>query len=233
MTMFSVRSKWAAAALATALLAAGSAHATTIYSETFEDGVADGFSSFTTVETAPSAQKFLGFMTLDATGDLTLNLAGYTNVQLQFDLYAIRSLDGAGNSSEPDNFIVRQDASTLFNFTFGNVFNQGYPNGGNNPPQTGSIATNSLGYGDYFGTDSTYRITLNLAGGGPTTLHFVGSTDQPWNDEAFGLDNVLVSGTSITAGPGVPEPATWAMMILGFGGVGGLVRRRRAGAFAA
>jgi PEP-CTERM motif-containing protein len=28
-------------------------------------------------------------------------------------------------------------------------------------------------------------------------------------------------------GGGVPEPATWAMMILGFGGVGGLMRRRR------
>jgi hypothetical protein len=29
--------------------------------------------------------------------------------------------------------------------------------------------------------------------------------------------------------PGVPEPATWAMMILGFGAVGGVLRRRRAG----
>lgn len=28
---------------------------------------------------------------------------------------------------------------------------------------------------------------------------------------------------------GVPEPATWSMMILGFGGVGALVRRRRPG----
>jgi hypothetical protein len=25
----------------------------------------------------------------------------------------------------------------------------------------------------------------------------------------------------------VPEPATWAMMILGFGGVGAVMRRRR------
>lgn len=30
----------------------------------------------------------------------------------------------------------------------------------------------------------------------------------------------------------IPEPATWAMMIVGFGGVGGLMRRRRAGLLA-
>jgi hypothetical protein len=28
------------------------------------------------------------------------------------------------------------------------------------------------------------------------------------------------------ANPGIPEPATWAMMIFGFGAVGGAVRRR-------
>jgi hypothetical protein len=29
-------------------------------------------------------------------------------------------------------------------------------------------------------------------------------------------------------GGAVPEPASWALMLLGFGSVGGLVRRRRA-----
>jgi len=37
---------------------------------------------------------------------------------------------------------------------------------------------------------------------------------------------VLATGP-VGATPGVPEPATWGMMILGFGGVGALMRRRR------
>jgi len=33
-------------------------------------------------------------------------------------------------------------------------------------------------------------------------------------------------------GPGVPEPASWALMITGFGAAGAMLRRQRAGAFA-
>jgi hypothetical protein len=36
-----------------------------------------------------------------------------------------------------------------------------------------------------------------------------------------------VTVTPVTT-PGVPEPATWAMMILGFGLLGGAIRRRKA-----
>jgi hypothetical protein len=35
-------------------------------------------------------------------------------------------------------------------------------------------------------------------------------------------------GGGVTPGPGVPEPATWAMLIAGFGFVGAALRRRRA-----
>jgi choice-of-anchor C domain-containing protein len=69
-------------------------------------------------------------------------------------------------------------------------------------------------------------------------IHFTGSftadsslTTLAFNETAGGgnagvfLDNVSVTGGSITRG--VPEPATWAMMLIGFGGLGALMRRRR------
>ena len=61
------------------------------------------------------------------------------------------------------------------------------------------------------------------------------------NDTGNGIFGDLVGGSNGTAGPtsyqfngtitydlsgGVPEPATWALLILGFGAVGGAMRRR-------
>ena len=43
---------------------------------------------------------------------------------------------------------------------------------------------------------------------------------------------VVSPNPGVPTGGAVPEPATWAMMILGFGGVGCTLRRRRALAFA-
>jgi hypothetical protein len=42
------------------------------------------------------------------------------------------------------------------------------------------------------------------------------------------LDNIVVQDRVISA----PEPGTWALMILGFGGVGAVLRRRRAASLA-
>ena len=50
-----------------------------------------------------------------------------------------------------------------------------------------------------------------------------------WNlagDDFVTLDNVALR--SLDAPGAVPEPATWAMMIIGFGGAGSMIRRRRA-----
>jgi Protein of unknown function (DUF642)/PEP-CTERM motif len=63
--------------------------------------------------------------------------------------------------------------------------------------------------------------TLNFTATGSSTLiSLVGDSGQSY----IGLDNVDVEQTSMGA---VPEPSTWAMMILGFFGVGFMAYRRR------
>jgi len=45
--------------------------------------------------------------------------------------------------------------------------------------------------------------------------------------EGMLLDNVVLTRTSTVTVPGVPEPATWAMMLAGFGITGGALRSRK------
>lgn len=65
---------------------------------------------------------------------------------------------------------------------------------------------------------------FSVATTGNHTLTFQGLSNGPDNT-AF-IDNV-----SLTAS--VPEPATWAMLMLGFGALGGMLRSRRRSVFAA
>jgi hypothetical protein len=99
----------------------------------------------------------------------------------------------------------------------------------------------------YMGSPDTYNtLTFNLAGGGSQV--FAGT--QIWNGANFGGDRTKgfrvyydfngaeVSSITFTsgsdafefdglAGTVVPEPGTWALMILGFGGAGAMLRRSR------
>ena len=63
---------------------------------------------------------------------------------------------------------------------------------------------------------------VNLTGYANVTRLILSSTDfggVAYDDFTFAL----------SATPTVPEPATWAMLLLGFGTVGGMMRRRNAG----
>lgn len=71
---------------------------------------------------------------------------------------------------------------------------------------------------------------------GATRL-YLGTVDGfQWNNNTGGYDVRIASGCGgdldigrgSCGGPGVPEPAAWALMILGFGGVGAALRSRRA-----
>jgi hypothetical protein len=43
----------------------------------------------------------------------------------------------------------------------------------------------------------------------------------------FNIDEVLAQQTGTLAISAVPEPASWAMMLVGLGGLGGMIRSRR------
>jgi len=68
-----------------------------------------------------------------------------------------------------------------------------------------------------YNSSHTYSFDLNTGAGVPTQLHF-GVSDGNFSDNS-GSFTITVSA--------VPEPATWAMMTLGFAGIGFMTYRRR------
>ena len=77
---------------------------------------------------------------------------------------------------------------------------------------TSDYALNTSGSGGYFGITSDLGIkSIDFGPSGGTTT-----------GGSFAIDNLAIG----TAGV-VPEPATWAMMIMGFGAAGSMIRRRK------
>jgi hypothetical protein len=68
-------------------------------------------------------------------------------------------------------------------------------------------------------TPGLQTFTVNLKGVSSFKLYTGGS-----GDTGVQIDNVRFDESLVT---GVPEPASWAMMLLGFGGLGALLRQRR------
>lgn len=218
----------AASALAV-LSAAGSASAAVVYSNDFSVDAA-GFSGVNTVQTSPDGTRFLGFLTNGGTADLTLSgLATHTSVNLTFDLYTLRSIDGDGQfCCGPDSFKVTLDDSTvLLDSTFANTLfqsnsTQSYPVAGS-APGAGSQAysPDAFGYGAYYAGAYTYHFSFDVPSSASSIkFSFIGNSDQGWDDEGFGIDNVVVSTSAI------PEPSTYALMLAGLG-LGCLMVRRR------
>ena len=61
-----------------------------------------------------------------------------------------------------------------------------------------------------------------------TSLTITDSVSEYWHGLTVGI-----GGIAITGGGGIPEPATWALMLAGMGGVGAALRARRKAALAA
>ena len=64
-----------------------------------------------------------------------------------------------------------------------------------------------------------------VAAGPTTTLNFTNLTGG--DNEGMFLDAVSVNAVEVNPTGAVPEPSTWAMMMMGFGAVGLGLRRRK------
>ena len=80
-------------------------------------------------------------------------------------------------------------------------------------PSTGNTATTWQQLTGTFNSGAATSVTLSL---------FDDTQIFSYND--FVVDDISFTGPAVAQG--VPEPATWAMMMLGFGALGGVMRRR-------
>jgi hypothetical protein len=89
------------------------------------------------------------------------------------------------------------------------------------------------GFGDPIGAGDVFADALAFGLGDVGVFNH--DAEHPINGlsfSAFTIDTPLISGNTLVVGGTVPEPATWLTMILGFGLLGSVLRRRRAFAHA-
>ena len=225
----------AAAAAALILSAAGAAQATSL--------VFDDFESY-----GPTSQlNFTGFTSGLIVTDGTVDYVHEPEFGLSTPYgEGLVDLDGTSN----DAGIL---TTALFNITAGQDVLLEFDASGNQ--RGGSDTTFQWGFKTPGGL--SYTNVFYDVGGGPVSVQPAFSTgysvyystyvsNAPWQHIRFGFtagssgalrpflsvdggDNVgpLIDNFSLSATGGVPEPATWGLMIAGFGLAGGALRRRR------
>lgn len=199
------------ATVATLCAMAVPSQAATIASEDFEAGAA-GWSNDTTEDPGANSGGFsrhLGRFGAGGTSGKAFALSGdQTSVTIAFDFYRIDTWDGEG-------FFVDVSDTIGNSFTFAtgpNFFFDGPQNFVYNFAQF--TDRNSRLAFDFATTDTTLNVL------------FRSTLDQAAADEAWGVDNLLITDNAPGVG-GVPEPGTWALLILGFGVTGAALRRAR------
>jgi hypothetical protein len=166
----------------------------------------------------------------------TDGVLSYANTgQPAYDGLEFYSLGGAGDNgfAFPGEGIEQTVATTA-----GDTYSLTFGYSDENCPGCSTVLTVNIG-----GFSQDYTLTADDGGffrkpfttaeidgftatGPSTTISFIlKSTTNLGNNDPL-IDGVVFQQTASVT-PGVPEPATWAMMLVGFGGLGAMLRRRR------
>jgi hypothetical protein len=171
-------------------------------------------------------------MATDSSADVsfTAPTAGLSN--LSFVLVGLKSIDGQ-NMFE-DDFTLSLNGAAILSGTF----NLG--GGGNDVvffAPSGASIDNVSGNGTaitWAGGQVNIATPLNLAAGlntltfGYTSLGGADAGFQGAADESWGTHDILITAPGVTDLAGdIPEPLSWALMVVGFGGIGAALRRRQ------
>jgi MYXO-CTERM domain-containing protein len=243
----SIRGPSAALAVAAAALGlASGAHATALLSDGFDNENAPTNGSILNYGTVTGS--FANFTVDDGTVDLIRS--GTFGISC---LASLMCVDLDGTTFDPGVMTTRQAYSFAAGDTVTLSFQaSGNQRGGNQDTLAAGfalLAPTDLtqfwgggfgmgGAGSLSGVTEFSRSDL-LASADPFQLYTVGFTAQQAgafrvffsasSTDLLGpiLDAVNIDGPTQMSSPGIPEPASWALAILGFGGVGAMARRRR------
>lgn len=209
--------KWVGAAVggSMALVLAGSAQAavTTVFSQDFSEptGPAETISgNFSTANGYLGHAPAVGYQPNERSFyEVLLDLTGLTTAFISFDWTnsSEKNFDGWNVKATTGEFVPFLEPLDAIN----HVYNS---NTGFGRAFTGVGAGSSV-------------IDLSAFAGQATRVRFNFYADYAAQGPGVQFDNLRVYGEAAGSSGAVPEPATWAMMLLGFGAMGAAIRRRR------
>lgn len=184
--------------------------------------------------------NFTGVQNPSAHADLVLTFLGANSSGDYMFTYALTNTSTAPSSTSNDNvpsfgFDITSTAGHDFNLTNSTVTadagsdldarRSGSISGGFQVDFCATSGNNCAGgqnEGPRPGETQTGSFVLAFAGSDPGTITITNPLVRFQNTSPIGSDVGQPSNV-----PGVPEPGTWAMMLLGFGAIGFAMRRRR------
>jgi hypothetical protein len=161
------------------------------------------------------------FLFLD---DVSLTTGGGPNLLTNGDFEA-----GPVGSSTPAGWTYLN----TFGATFGGVVATNNPHGGLNNYYDGAVqAYDAITQNIATTVGATYDLSFWLSDNSSSDIYRRISTNGNVTDTGGNGINLVVFAGGVPV-RGVPEPASWALMLVGFGGLGAVLRRRREAALAA